>query len=410
MQAISVTQLNQAIAAILSESVGTVSVMGEISNFTRARSGHRYFTLKDEGGQISCTLWRGRSLSFLPGNGMKVIVTGELTVYSPRGQYQIDCIQVQPLGQGELYLAFEALKEELAAKGYFDRDRKRPLPSLPLKVGVVTSATGAAIRDILSTLERRMPACQVYLVATAVQGERAPEEIANAIATLNRETSCNVAIVGRGGGSLEDLWAFNTVEVADAIVQSEIPIISAVGHETDFTIADFVADARAATPTAAAELASPQPLQNLLAWLDDRQMLLDERIGNALQEQNTRLEVLGNSFGFRSAGDRLHAAQQQVDEGEAKLTIAMRQAFVRKQQQLAVTATQLKALNPLAPLERGFALIRRQGKLLSPQNSMEEGDRVEIVRTKQTARATIDGISRTSSQDLGKKDPQSTSV
>ena len=410
MQAISVTQLNQAIAAILSESVGTVSVVGEISNFTRARSGHRYFTLKDEGGQVSCTLWRGRSLSFLPTDGMQVIVTGELTVYSPRGQYQIDCLQVQPLGQGELYLAFEALKEELAAKGYFDSDRKRPLPSLPLKVGVVTSATGAAIRDILSTLERRMPACQVYLVAAAVQGDRAPQEVANAIATLNRETNCDVAIVGRGGGSLEDLWAFNTIEVAEAIVQSEIPIISAVGHETDFTIADFVADARAATPTAAAELASPLPLPNLLGWLQDRQTLLDERIGNVLQEQSERLQVLANSYGFRSVGDRLHAAQQQVDEAEGKLATAVRQALGGKQQQWVLASTQLKALDPLAPLERGFALVKRQGEVLAVQELLEEGDRVEIVRAKQTARATIDGTSLTSPQDLGKKDSQATSV
>ncbi|MEM9537815.1 MAG: exodeoxyribonuclease VII large subunit [Cyanobacteria bacterium P01_E01_bin.45] len=400
MQSISVSQLNQAIAAILDETVGTVSVVGEISNFTRARSGHRYFTLKDDGAQVSCTLWRGRSLSFLPSDGMKVVVTGDVTVYSPRGQYQIDCVRVEPLGQGELYLAFEALKEELAANGYFDADRKRPLPVLPLKVGVVTSATGAAVRDIFSTLERRMPACEVTLVAAAVQGERAPAEVAAAIATLNRETSCDVAIVGRGGGSLEDLWAFNTVEVANAILDSEIPVISAVGHETDFTIADFVADARAATPTAAAELASPQPAANVLAWLDNRQQLMGDRIQDRLQELRQRLESQRDSYGFRTVGDRLRAAQQQVDELESKLSGLVQQQLKDRSQVLELLSTQLKALRPLAPLDRGFAIVKRDGQALAGEDVLEEGDRVEIVLSQQTARATIDEICRSSPQDF----------
>ena len=243
-------------------------------------------------------------------------------------------------------MAFEALKEELAANGYFDADRKRPLPVFPLKVGVVTSATGAAIRDILSTLERRMPACEVTLVAAAVQGDRAPAAVAAAIATLNRETSCDVAIVGRGGGSLEDLWAFNTVEVANAILDSEIPVISAVGHETDFTIADFIADARAATPTAAAELASPQPAANVLAWLQDRQQLMGDRIQDRLNELRQRLESQRDSYGFRTVGDRLRAAQQQVDEVESKLSGATQQQLKNRSQVLELLSTQLKALTP----------------------------------------------------------------
>ncbi|WP_017328213.1 exodeoxyribonuclease VII large subunit [Synechococcus sp. PCC 7336] len=392
MQPLSVTELNQAIAAILTDAVGTVRVTGEISNFKRASSGHRYFTLKDEGGQVACTLWRGRPLNFLPGDGMQVIVTGDLAIYSPRGQYQLDCQHLTPLGQGELYLAFEALKRDLADRGYFDRDRKRPLPSLPLTIGVATSPTGAAIRDILSTLNRRFSACHINFVGTAVQGDRAPLEIARAITALDRQGSNELIIVGRGGGSLEDLWAFNTPAVAEAIYLAQTPIISGVGHETDYTIADFVADARAATPTAAAELATPYPQTDLLQQLDSLQQHFAHRVAVTLERHRDRLATLTRSYGFRSIGDRLHTAQQQLDEAKLQLDAAIHLGLTRKRQQLDTGALRLQTLNPLAPLQRGFALLRSNGQWLAPDRRLASGDRLEILRANQTARATIDEI------------------
>ncbi|MES2766690.1 MAG: exodeoxyribonuclease VII large subunit, partial [Bacteroidota bacterium] len=263
---ISVTQLTRTIRGILEETFEGIRVSGEISNFKHHSSGHRYFTLKDEGAQIGCTMWRTRSLGFVPADGMKVVVFGNISVYPPQGKYQIDCITMMPLGKGDLHLAFELLKEKLARAGYFDPSRKRPLPLFPLKIGVITSPTGAAVRDILSTLERRMPACEIYFRPALVQGDGAAEDIAEAIYQLNN-LDCDVIIAGRGGGSLEDLWAFNTEIVARAIFESRVPFVSAVGHETDFTIADFVADIRAATPTAAAELVTPRSKTEMLQIL-----------------------------------------------------------------------------------------------------------------------------------------------
>lgn len=211
--AMTVANLTQAITLLLRDEIGIVRVTGEISGFTAAASGHRYFTLKDESAQIDCVMWASRTLSFRPKNGMQVVIQGRLTVYAPRGKYQIDCDRMTAAGQGDLYLAFAALKEALAERGYFDPDRKRGIPAFPLKIGVVTSPTGAVIQDILSTLNRRSPHCEIYLCPATVQGENAPEEIASAIKAL-QNTDANVLIVGRGGGSIEDLWAFNTLPVA----------------------------------------------------------------------------------------------------------------------------------------------------------------------------------------------------
>ena len=401
MTPLSVSELNQAIAAILTDTVGTIRVAGEISNFKRASSGHRYFTLKDEGGQVACTLWRGRPLNFLPSDGMKVTVTGDLTVYSRRGQYQIDCHQLVLLGRGELHIAFETLKRELAARGYFDRDRKQPLPTLPLEIGVVTSPTGAVLHDILSTLERRLPACRVNFASAAVQGDRAPAELARAIATLDRQGTSELVIVARGGGALEDLWAFNTPIVAEAIYNAQTPIVSGVGHETDYTIADFVADVRAATPTAAAELATPYARAELLAHLNRRQQELSDRATAMLAEQHRRLETLAGSDGLRLLGDRLSVAQQHLDEIQRRAAAAMRLRLGEKKQLLEQSLVRHRALHPLAPLKRGFALLRRHGQWIAPESSLECGDRVEIIRTGQIARATINDID---DSDIGDSD------
>ena len=253
---ITITELTRQIKFSLESSFPRVWVEGEISNFKQHTSGHLYFTLKDEGAQLSALMWRSRvaNLTFQPEDGMKVIARGSITVYPPRGNYQLDVDQIQPLGLGELQLAFERLKQKLDAEGLFDAEHKKPIPEFPECIGLVTSETGAALQDIRSVLSRRHPSVEVVLAPVRVQGAGAAEEIADAIKYLNQYGGIDVLIVGRGGGSLEDLWAFNEEVVARAIYASKIPIISAVGHEIDFSIADFVADLRAPTPSAAAEL------------------------------------------------------------------------------------------------------------------------------------------------------------
>jgi exodeoxyribonuclease VII large subunit len=267
-----VSELTRRITDLLETRFDQVTVQGEISGWNRAASGHTYFSLKDENALLSAVLWRSRTVGFPIRDGMKVIASGRITVYGPRGQYQLDCQSLVPLGQGELQLAFEQLKARLHAEGLFDQERKKPLPLYPGRIGVVTSRTGAAIRDIVTTLRRRMPSVQVVLRPALVQGAGAAEDIALAIRQLNDLGDIDLLIVGRGGGSIEDLWAFNEEAVARAIHESRLPVISAVGHETDFTIADFVADVRAATPTAAAEIAvrNAEELIDMLRYTEQR--------------------------------------------------------------------------------------------------------------------------------------------
>jgi len=251
-----VTELTRRIKQVLEAGFTSVVVVGEISNLKQHSSGHVYFTLKDENSQLSAVLWRSRvqHVAVMPRDGMKVIVSGRITVYEVRGTYQIDVASISPLGAGELQMAFERLKEKLAAEGLFQRDRKKPLPEYPERIGIVTSRTGAVLHDMVHVFRRRFPALTLVLVPVRVQGAGAAEEIARAVRDLNACGTVDVIIVARGGGSLEDLWAFNEEVVARSIVSSRIPVVSAVGHEVDFTIADFVADLRAPTPSAAAEI------------------------------------------------------------------------------------------------------------------------------------------------------------
>jgi exodeoxyribonuclease VII large subunit len=302
--AVSVSVITNAIALLLKEGIGEVKVTGEISGFKTAYSGHRYFALKDETALIDCVMWGSKTLNFIPTDGMKVIVGGKLTVYPTRGKYQIDCDSMVAAGQGDLYLAYEALKQNLQARGFFNPELKKPLPMLPLKIGVVTSPTGAAIQDILSTLKRRSPHCHVYVCAATVQGDTAPAEVAAAIRQLN-QLDLDVAIVGRGGGSLEDLWGFNSLEVAEAIYASKIPIVSAVGHETDFTIADFVADVRAATPTGAAELVTQCDRAELLQLIAGCQDRLTTNMTATLQDYRQQVDLLANSYGFQNVSAQI---------------------------------------------------------------------------------------------------------
>ncbi len=390
---LTVTSLTQAIRQTLESEFPVVYVVGEVSNYKRHQSGHRYFTLKDEGAQIRCVLWRGRQVEVEFHDGMQVKVRGRLSVYPLQGNYQIDCYSVLPAGIGDLYVAFEQLKRELAAAGYFDQSRKRPLPRIPQVVGVATSPTGAAIRDILSTLERRNPAVTVVFRPTLVQGVDAAPDIARAIADLE-SAGCDVIIIGRGGGSIEDLWAFNTRTVADAIFNSHVPIISAVGHETDVTIADFVADVRAATPTAAAELCTPLRREDILVWLD-------QWIEQATESLTLRIDDahrLVCDFSSPSIIHLLLARCESVFSTVQTLVAQGEYALQRTCEQLAHTAngliSALPLLHPFHPLQRGFALIERNGMLLSASQRLSAGDTVRIHRMNESAVAVVSSIEK----------------
>ncbi|MCY7333217.1 MAG: exodeoxyribonuclease VII large subunit [Pseudanabaena sp. CAN_BIN31] len=389
--AVTVSGLTQAITLLLRDEIGIVRVTGEISNFTAAASGHRYFTLKDESAQIDCVMWASRTLSFRPKSGMQVVVQGRLAVYATRGKYQIDCDRMTAAGQGDLYLAFAALKEELAERGYFDPEFKRDIPALPLKIGVVTSSTGAVIQDILSTLKRRSPHCQIYLCPATVQGETAPEEIAAAIKAL-QNTDADVLIVGRGGGSIEDLWAFNTLPVAEAIHNSRIPIISAVGHETDFTIADFVADLRAATPTAAAELVSQYDRDTLLQQIKLIENRLTRSMQLEMQNHRQKLSSLTNSYALQNFSDRLHDRIQQLDEADRDMQKNLIRHLRQSTTKLESITAHLRSLHPLSPLQRGFALLRSGDRFLTADQSLRTFDKVEIVRRSEIAQAKIEKV------------------
>lgn len=389
---LSISELTNDIRLLLEEGIGTVSVVGEISNYVNHSSGHRYFTLKDDKAQISGVLWRGKPLGFQPRNGMKVVAAGKIAVFPPQGKYQLDCFTLTPLGIGELQRQFEELKQKLNALGWFDSARKQSLPRLPMKIGVITSKTGAAIQDICSTLARRFPVCEVILRPALVQGEGAAEDIAEAIREMNRKRACDVLIVGRGGGSIEDLWAFNTEIVATAIYESRLPIISAVGHEIDFTIADFVADARAATPTAAAEMVTPVPSAQFSEYFSMTEIRLQRVIKQELQTLRRKVNNAGDSSAFRRVGERLRTYTQQCDTSEIRMAQAMRRAIVQSRARLDALELHAKSAHPFAPLKRGFALLKQGEHILRADESLKNIREIEIVRAEETATATIQNV------------------
>ncbi|TNE34377.1 exodeoxyribonuclease VII large subunit, partial [bacterium] len=276
---ISISELTQKIKSTLETGFSQVEVVGEISNYTSASSGHKYLTLKDNNAQISCVMWKSRAINFQIENGMKVFAKGSISVYPPRGSYQLDISSLRPQGIGDLYLAYEKLKKELFELGYFDVSTKKKLPILPQRIGVSTSPTGAAIKDIFSTIKRRIPFAEIYFYPVMVQGSGSENEIANAIIELDK-LDLDVLIIGRGGGSIEDLWSYNTKVVADAIYNANTPIISGVGHETDNTIADLVADFRAPTPTGAAEIISINTKEIISQTLDENQITIFNILNN----------------------------------------------------------------------------------------------------------------------------------
>jgi exodeoxyribonuclease VII large subunit len=385
----SVSELNREAALALGEHFLRVWVEGEISNLSAPSSGHLYFSLKDTGAQVRCALFKNqqRGLRCKPANGMQVIVKAEVSLYEPRGDYQLIVERMEAAGDGALRRAFDALRLKLSAEGLFDPSRKKSLPRLPHAIGIVTSPTGAALRDVLSVLKRRFPAIPVIVYPASVQGANAKFEVAAAITTANRQAACDVLIVARGGGSLEDLQAFNEEIVARAIAASSIPVISAIGHETDVTIADFAADLRAATPTAAAEHATPDQQQWLNGFIQ-----LEKRLEQLLQRKLIRtrqsLDWLDKRLQQQYPGQKLRRNAQRLDE----LALRLAQGILRKHQhhrhQLAAANAKLSQFNPAARIKsqqlRQEYLMQRL--LLAMQNKLKQ-HRIKLANTSQTLHA-----------------------
>ena len=338
-----------------------VSVRGEISNFTHHTSGHIYFTLKDEHSQLNCVMFRGANtkLKFKPGTGLKVVCSGDITVYEKRGVYQLTVWDIQPDGIGAFYQAFEQLKAQLSERGFFDPARKRPLPMFPKTIGIVTSRTGAVLHDILNVIRRRFPAVRIILAQTRVQGEGAAAEIAGAIEEMNklsRTDPIDVLIVARGGGSIEELWQFNELRVAEAVFHSEIPIVSAVGHETDVTICDFVADLRAPTPSAAAEIVVPDREQ-LRQQIAGHKIRLDHAIRRTVEMHRDRLARAER--GVVHPRDRINQLRQYIDELTRQMHTTVTHRLQLRRKDLSMLGATLHALSPLNHLQRGYSIVLR---------------------------------------------------
>ena len=381
-QVLSITQLNEYIRDKLDRDVllGSVAVRGEISNYKVYPSGHHYFTLKDEGASLKCVMFKGNAirLRFRPGNGVKVIAMGKISVYPRDGVYQLYCTAMAMDGIGDLYAAFEQLKEKLAAQGLFDPAHKKPIPKYPAVIGIVTSSAGAAIHDMLRILRKRYPLSEVRLFPVRVQGVEAPGEIAAAIRYANYHELADLLIVGRGGGSIEDLWAFNDERVAYAIYESRIPVISAVGHEPDVTISDFVADLRAATPSNAAELAVPDQdalRQNLDGYSQSMASVLNRQLKAARQHLNT----LASRPALSSPTGYLEQKQKSFELLQNRLISAQSRTVELKQRQFVSLTAKLDAMSPLKVLTRGYALVQtEEGSVLKSVRQASVGDHIKI--------------------------------
>jgi exodeoxyribonuclease VII large subunit len=392
-----VSQLNDHIKQLLCQDpmLNQVWVRGEISNLTKHSSGHYYFTLKDKGSQISCVSFRStnRSLRFEPESSMKVLIFGSLDVYTVRGQYQVHVLDIRPDGIGELYKAYEQLRTKLEAEGLFDRSRKRPIPRYPQRIGVATSPTGAAIHDILNVLRRRYPV-DVLLAPAIVQGEMSAPSIVKAIENLNR-TNVDVIIVGRGGGSLEDLWSFNEEIVARAIFESRVPVISAVGHETDYTIADFTADLRAPTPSAAAELAVPDSSE-LKRHISSLSVRMETAAIRHVSDLSERLEYLSGRIGPEKLTDFLRQNYQRVDELNVRLERHAGRIMESGRSSLSGLAGRLNAVSPLRTLERGYciAMMAEGSRLVRSVDDVDTGDCLSLMVKDGTIRCSVDDVTK----------------
>ena len=360
-QVMSITQVNEYIRKMMDADVllAGLAVRGEISNYKMYPSGHHYFTLKDEGGALKCVMFRGNAmrLKFRPENGMKVIAMGKISVYPRDGAYQLYCSSLVLDGIGDLYVAFEQLKAKLAAQGLFDPSHKKTIPQYPGMIGIVTSSAGAAVHDMLRILRKRYPLTEVRLFPVRVQGAEAPDEIAAAIRYANYYKLADLLIVGRGGGSIEDLWAFNDEKVAYAIYQSEIPVISAVGHEPDVTISDFVADLRAATPSNAAELAVPDQ-DALRQNLDNLSARMGNQLGRQLKNARRQLTILAQSPSLTSPDQYLVQRRKTLELLSGRVFTAQTRVLHSHRQRFVAATAKLDAMSPLKVLTRGYAMVQ----------------------------------------------------
>ncbi len=378
--AFSISEITKRIKSLLENEVGTVWVTGEVSNFRQQGSGHCYFTLKDEGAQLKCVMWRSTAqrTSVLPADGMQVNARGEVTVYEPYGQHQLVVSSVQPSGIGALQQAYEALKAKLSEEGLFAAERKRPLPRWPKTVGVATSGTGAAVRDVIDVISRRMPTTNIIVRPTVVQGASAAPDIVSAIREFNEHGGSEVLIVGRGGGSLEDLWAFNEEPVVRAVVESRIPVISAVGHEIDYTLSDFAADMRAATPSAAAEIVVPdrgEIQQHVISAHRELFGRLRERVGRAEE----RLASAWSPEIVRRITDRIDRSSQDIDRLAEHMGRNAERVVSGRVGRMRNLAGRLNALSPLRVLSRGFAVAEREdGELIVDASDVNPKDRFRV--------------------------------
>ncbi len=362
-QTFTVSKLTFLIRKLLeeNESLQDVWVQGEISNLSRPASRHVYFTLKDSNASLKCVMWKTSAarMNLALRDGMEVEVHGKIGIYEPQGQYQLYADQIRPVGEGALYQEFMRLKAQLEAEGLFDSERKRPIPELPHKIGIVTSATGAALSDMLNTLRRRLPLVEVLLAPSPVQGAEAPPALVKAIQSLSLQ-SPDVIILARGGGSIEDLWAFNDERVVRAVAASQVPIISGVGHETDFTLCDFAADLRAPTPTAAAELATPITIQDLAATITNYQLQITSRTLNTLSTKQSSLDSLFTQLRYLTPSRRIQSESQRVDELSRRASSAAFNRIILERKHIEGTRKRLEALSPLAVLARGYAVVTRK--------------------------------------------------
>lgn len=380
---LSVSQLNRYIKMNFDadENLANIFISGEISNFTNHyRTGHLYFTLKDDSAAVRAVMFNSsaKRLKFMPEDGMKVIARGRVSVYEASGQYQLYVDDMQPDGVGALNLAYEQLKEKLQKEGLFSELHKKPLPPYPEKVGVITSPTGAAVRDMINVLGRRFPYAEIVFCPVLVQGEGAHLQLTDAVNLFNSERAADVIIIGRGGGSIEDLWEFNDEGLARAVYNSEIPVISAVGHETDFTICDFVADMRAPTPSAAAELAVPDAneLQYALSALKNRMFL---NVSSGIADRRSRLEYLTSKGALKSSDEMLSNRSQRLDTAFSKMLSSYENRIGGKKVEFISAATALSKLDPMSVLMRGFAFVSdKNGKNVSSSQALAKGDKINV--------------------------------
>ena len=381
-QVLSITQVNQYIQGKMDADplLSNVAVRGEISNYKLYPSGHHYFSLKDEGGALRCVMFKGNAfrLRFRPENGMKVIALGKISVFPRDGVYQLYCSSLTVDGVGDLHAAFEQLKKKLANQGLFDPEHKKPLPKYPDTIGIVTSSAGAALHDMLRILKKRYPLARVRLLPARVQGTEAPAEIAAAIRFANAHKLADLLIVGRGGGSIEDLWAFNEETVAQAIYDSEIPVISAVGHEPDVTISDYVADLRAATPSNAAELAVPDQ-DALRQSLDSMSSTMATVFHRQLKNARQHLSVLSASAALQSPASYIGQKAGNLSHLQQRFTAAQTRLLDRKKHQFVAAASKLDAMSPLKVLSRGYAMTQNpEGEVVRSIKQLSVGDEIKI--------------------------------